>query len=66
MRTSHTSAYQEMMIGNCGLIESAELRRSLIPVCSTLRRSATAMVTIMYLMDSTPSQSSSCSTAAKT
>ena len=87
MRTSHTSAYQEMMI-NSKLLEvprgtyqrelrvnrvrriaakfDAELRRSLIPVCSTLPRSATATVTIMCLTGSIPSQSSSCSTVART
>ena len=79
MRTSHTSAYQEMMI-NSKLLEvprgsyQRELNAKRVrkiaakfdPRLVNPRRSATATATIMCSMDSTPSQSSSCSMVAGT
>ena len=79
MRTSRTSAYQEMMINSKFLeVPRGSYQRELNihrvrkiaaafdPGCLTRPRSATAADTTMCLMVSTPSQSSSCSMEAKT
>ena len=70
MKTSRTSAYQEMMI-NSKFLEvprgsyQRELNIHRVPGCSTRPRSATAAAATMCSTASTPSQSSSCSMAAR-
>lgn len=79
MKTSRTSAYQEMMINSKFLeVPRGSYQRELNihrvrkiaarfdPVWSILRRSATAAAATMCLTASILSQSSSCSMEAKT